>query len=108
MLECLQSPLFMAYHDNQPFNENLLLPCPILDNIGRIAEMVDESGAHSTDLQAPEDAHALAEKCRGCYEDWAPYAERLWDEYGSERHHREAAEAVAAQPRNCMECRAAG
>lgn len=112
LLECLQSPIFMAYHDNQPFNENLMLPCPILDNIGRIAEMVDESGAHSTDLQAPEDAHDLAEKCRGCYEDWAPYAAQLWDEYGTEQHHREAAAAVAAQHRGCCcgaeDVRAAG
>lgn len=110
LLECLQSPIFMAYHDNQPFNENLMLPCPILDNIGRIAEMVDETGAHSTDLQAPEDAHALAEKCRSCYEDWAPYAAQLWDEYGTEKHHREAAEAVAAQEHNAYHerMRAAG
>ena len=28
LLECLQSPLFMAYHDNQPFNDNMLVPAP--------------------------------------------------------------------------------
>ena len=30
LLECLKQPLFMAYRDNQPFNENMLRPCPIL------------------------------------------------------------------------------
>ena len=30
LLEALQSPLFMAYHDNQPFNQNHLRPCPML------------------------------------------------------------------------------
>ena len=32
LLEALQSPLFMQYHQNQPFNENHLRPCPLLDN----------------------------------------------------------------------------
>ena len=29
ILEMLQSPLFMAYHEGQPFNENHLRPCPM-------------------------------------------------------------------------------
>ena len=64
LLEALQSPLFMAYHRGQPFNENMLRPCPLLDNQGRLAEMVDASGAHSTDLQNPEDVHTLCAKCQ--------------------------------------------
>ena len=43
--------IFMAYYNNQPFNDNLLRPCPILDNPGKLAEMVEETGAVSTDLQ---------------------------------------------------------
>ena len=35
LLECYQSPLFMAYRRNQPFNDNMLRPCPVLDNPGR-------------------------------------------------------------------------
>ena len=31
LLECLQGPIFMAYHDGQPFNENHLRPCPMLE-----------------------------------------------------------------------------
>ena len=29
----------MGYHDNQPFNENMLRPCPVLDNpiLGRLS-----------------------------------------------------------------------
>jgi MoaA/NifB/PqqE/SkfB family radical SAM enzyme len=37
LLEAYQSPLFMQYHDNQPFNDNMLRPCPLLDNSGRLA-----------------------------------------------------------------------
>ena len=32
LLECLKQPLFMAYRDNQPFNNNQLRPCPMLEN----------------------------------------------------------------------------
>ena len=31
ILEILQSPLFMAYHNGQPFNKNHLRPCPMLE-----------------------------------------------------------------------------
>mgnify|MGYP001460852377 CR=1 FL=1 len=79
LLEALQAPLFMAYYNNQPFNDNHLRPCPLLDNEGRLAEMVDASGAKSTDLQNPEDVHALCGKCKHAAEHWAPVADELWE-----------------------------
>ncbi len=79
LLDALKSPLFMAYYNNQPFNDNLLRPCPILDNPGKLAEMVDETGAHSTDLQAAEDAHNLCDKCVEMCEEWVPVSERIWE-----------------------------
>lgn len=78
LLEAFQSPLFMAYHDNQPFNENHLRPCPVLDNPGRLTEMVEKSGAHSTDLMHPESADALCGKCVNTAQRWAPVADELW------------------------------
>ena len=39
-LEVLQSPLFMTYHDGQPFNENHLRPCPMLENPELLREMI--------------------------------------------------------------------
>lgn len=80
LLEAYKSPLFMQYHDNQPFNENHLRPCPLLDNPGRLSEMVKKSGAVSTDLQNPEDADALSCKCAYAAEQWAVTAEQLWQE----------------------------
>ena len=32
LLEALKQPLFMAYRDRQPFNDNHLRPCPMLEN----------------------------------------------------------------------------
>lgn len=43
-LEVLQSPLFMAYHDGRPFNENHLRPCPMLENPELLREMIAKTG----------------------------------------------------------------
>ena len=78
LLEALQSPLFMAYRANQPFNRNLLRPCPVLDNPGRLTQMVESSGAKSTDLMHPEDVRTLSDKCVPVAKRWAPVADELW------------------------------
>lgn len=80
LLEAFQSPLFMQYRKNQPFNENHLRPCPLLDNPGRLTSMVQESGAKSTDMTHPEDVEELSGKCVNAAENWAPVAEKLWEE----------------------------
>ena len=78
LLEAMKRPLFMQYHRNQPFNENMLRPCPLLDNNGKLAEMVDASGAHSTDQLRPEDVHSLCAKCKQAAASWEPVADALW------------------------------
>ncbi len=80
LIEALQRPLFMQYRQNQPFNENHLRPCPLLDNPGRLAQMVDQSGANSTDLKRLEDVYDLTAKCKEKAEDWAVTANRIWEE----------------------------
>lgn len=78
LLEALQSPLFMAYRRNQPFNENMLQPCPMLENPEKLRQMVKESGAHSTDYQSPEDVDDLCNKTTPYAENWKPKADELW------------------------------
>ena len=80
LLEAYKSPLFMAYHRGQPFNCNHLRPCPLLDNPGALAGMVHESGAKSTDVEAPEDVDDLTAKCAEKAEMWAVKAGELWSE----------------------------
>ena len=80
LLEILKQPLFMAYHDNQPFNEYHLRPCPMLENPEILQKMVRETGAKSTDLQSPESAEHLCEKCEEYARKWKPCAEKLWEE----------------------------
>ena len=78
ILEALQSPLFMAYHDGQPFNENHLRPCPLLDNPEALRNMVKTTGAYSTDLQNPENVRDLTAKCERAAEKWGAVADEIW------------------------------
>lgn len=78
LLEALQSPLFMQYRKNQPFSENMLRPCPLLDNPEKLAAMVHASGADSTDLQHPEDVDELCGRCKNVAAAWKETADRLW------------------------------
>lgn len=78
LLDAYCKPLFRAYHDNQPFNGNMLRPCPVLDNPGRLTDMVDASGARSTDVMAPEQAREYCDRCIDKAKKWAPVADELW------------------------------
>lgn len=82
LLEILKNPLFMAYHNNQPFNENHLRPCPMLENPEILQRIVSQTGVKSTDLQSPESAEHLCGKCESYAEAWKPCADKIW--YGSE------------------------
>ena len=82
LLDALRSPLFMQYYEGQPFNDNLLKPCPILENEGLLADMVKRAGAHSTDLQEKESAENLCAKCHDSIAEWTPVAERMWNDKG--------------------------
>ncbi len=95
LLEAYKSPLFMKYRANQPFNPNHLRPCPLLDNPGRLAAMVDASKAKSTDMVNPEDVHDLMKKTVPAAEKWAPVADELWVENPAEKA------AKAACPGGC-------
>jgi len=79
LLEALKSPLFMAYKEGQPFNDNHLRPCPMLENPEKLKAMVENSGAHSTDMQSPEDMAALYSKCKPYADNWTEKANELWD-----------------------------
>lgn len=78
LIESLQQPLFRAYRDGQPFNDNELRPCPMLENPEKLQEMIHKTGAVSTDLQSPETCEHLCGKCVEYAKEWTPVANKLW------------------------------
>ncbi len=85
LLDILRSPLFMAYHDGQPFNENMLRPCPMLENPQKLRDMVEKTGAKSTDMQSPESAEHLCAKCDSYAACWQTKADELWQEHEAQK-----------------------
>lgn len=79
LLEDLKSPIFMAYHDGQPFNENMLRPCPMLENPEKLRDMVKRTQAASTDYESPESVDTLCDRCEPYAENWKGTADRLWN-----------------------------
>jgi len=78
LLEALQSPLFRQYRQNQPFNNNHLRPCPLLDNPHRLKAMVQEAGAYSTQPLDTEPVGVLTDKCQDISQKWAVVADKIW------------------------------
>ena len=79
LLEGLRNPLFTAFRKGQPFNENHLRPCPMLENPEILRRMINETGAKSTDLVEEETVEHLCSKCDKFACEWAPEAEKLWN-----------------------------
>ncbi len=82
LVDVLQSPIFMAYKKRQPFSDNMLRPCPVLDNPGAIKRMVNETGAKSTDIANPETVEELFSKTVDVAKLWKPTADKMAAEHG--------------------------
>ncbi len=79
LFEALNNPLFMAYRKGQPFNDNHLMPCPMLENPDILRKIIKETGAKSTDLVCQESVDELCAKCDDFSKAWAPVAKEIWD-----------------------------
>ncbi|MDR1816411.1 MAG: radical SAM protein [Clostridiales Family XIII bacterium] len=85
LLEALQSPIFREYKKGQPFNDNLMRPCPVLDNPDAIEKMVKESGAHSTDFLKPEPVDDLVARTKDVAAKWGETSDPIWEEHLKEK-----------------------
>jgi MoaA/NifB/PqqE/SkfB family radical SAM enzyme len=102
ILEALRSPLFMAYYHNQPFNDNHLRPCPMLENPDCLRKLIAVTGAKSTDLVNQEGVENLCAKCDKFAREWAPVADKLWRENKhpnpKTQYYRDTPEAKTEKP----------
>jgi len=81
LLEILDNPIFKAYQKRQPFSENLLRPCPIIDLPDVLREMVDESGAIPSHDGADDILKgANAAQLDKIAEAWRKQADEKWEE----------------------------
>ena len=94
LIEGLTSPLFMAYHDGQPFNDNMLRPCPMLENPTLLRDMVKNSEAQSTDLLEKENVDDLCGKCDKYAEDWKETADEIWYGEGGKGYKEKEVEKI--------------
>lgn len=81
--EVLQSPIFEAYQKRQPFSNNYLRPCPLIDVPECLREIVKESGAVPTyeGADAILNADKAAKMDQIAYE-WKLEAEKLAQQKG--------------------------
>lgn len=82
IIDALKSPIFMAYKARQPFSDNMLRPCPVMDNPGAIKRMVQETGAKNTDLANPEAVEDLFAKTVDVAKLWKVTADKMAEEHG--------------------------
>lgn len=80
LADALKSPIFKSYQKRQPFNKNLLRPCPLIDNPDMLKEIVDESKAYNTQQHDATDVHVLSEKLKDYSESWGNLSDKIWDE----------------------------
>lgn len=80
LVEALQNPLFKAYQHRQPFNTNLLRPCPMIDNPQMLSDIVAESGAKWTQEHCTTTPEDFAARMTPYANAWAKIANQIWNE----------------------------
>jgi MoaA/NifB/PqqE/SkfB family radical SAM enzyme len=78
--EVLQSDFFKAFRKKRPYNDNLLLPCTIIDNPHILREAVAEGGAHPTHPGSESIITSLAPAIDEYAKAYGEVANRAWGE----------------------------
>ncbi len=99
--ECLKSPFFKAFRDRQPYSQNLLRPCAIMDHPHILREILAEHQPYPTH---PE-SDVLVTKCAGAMDRYSEKIAELFDpvweqEFGSKGYE---CEFFASVLRHCRE-----
>jgi hypothetical protein len=77
-LECLQQPIFQAYRANYPWNDNMLRPCPMLENPEMLPKIVHAADAKSTEYVTPEDVDHLCARTTPVRREVGARGRELW------------------------------
>ncbi|HAT1680522.1 TPA: radical SAM protein [Klebsiella oxytoca] len=85
VIDILKSKFFEGYKKQIPFNDNLMQPCPIIDNPEKFRQHIEECGA-IPQHDGSDSYFRYAKELNEVAKDWRKYAIKIWDEegYGSE------------------------
>ncbi|NPV29588.1 MAG: radical SAM protein [Firmicutes bacterium] len=90
--EVLRSSLFAAYQKRQPFAENFLRPCPVIDVPEALREIVAESGAYPTHPGADTVLGGpIGDFLDRRAADWKAVSDQIWRERRVENGEKTAA-----------------
>ncbi|EAQ6131748.1 radical SAM protein [Salmonella enterica] len=87
IIDILKSPFFEGYKQQIPFNDNLMQPCPIIDNPSKFREHIQM--CHAIPQHDGSDSYfRFAKELDTLAEEWKKYAIKIWTEegYGDEYH----------------------
>ncbi len=82
LIDVFRSSFFKTLRSKQPYNDNLLLPCMMIDNPNVVRDIVKQTHAHPTDESAekmisdPEFMQQLDKLAK----DYKPAADKVWKE----------------------------
>lgn len=82
LMEVFKGPFFKELIKNQPYDDNLLRPCMMIDNPEVVREIMNKTGARPTDKGAEMmlNDEEFKKKLDDIAEEFKPYAEKEWDE----------------------------
>ena len=78
--EVITSPFFMAFRKRQPFTDNHLRPCSIIDNPQVLRDIVAETGAYPTHSGAETIVTSLAKQIDAYSCAYKKIADKAWEE----------------------------
>jgi hypothetical protein len=78
-MEALKSPFLEALRSKQPFNHNLLKPCPLIDNPKVMRWAVEKYGAHPTHAGAESLVTTLADGLDKYSADLGALTNPIWE-----------------------------
>jgi MoaA/NifB/PqqE/SkfB family radical SAM enzyme len=80
LIDILTSDFFMAFRKRQPYTENHLRPCSIIDNPYILRDIVAETGAYPTHEGAETIISCLARPLDKYASDYKRIADKVWEE----------------------------
>ncbi|NLV85613.1 MAG: radical SAM protein [Clostridiales bacterium] len=85
LVEALRSPFLTSFRASQPFSDNPLRACPMIDVPEAITDVINKGGAHSTHYSEPEPIEVFVDKVNENAKKWEPVANELKESLGEDK-----------------------